>query len=133
MVEQKTKSKTSRILITIGSILLVIMAMFHGSGFFYVSDLMNESNAEGFLKEIVPVLFAHPSIHLIGLGALGIVTLYLKYEAKKVLFLLTILVVIDAVLAFNVGGLIPGCILTIPVVCFLIAGFNINQNSVSSK
>ncbi|MEP0264639.1 hypothetical protein [Dokdonia sp.] len=113
--------------------LLVIMAIFHGSGFFYVSDLINESNAEGFLKEIVPVLFAHPSIHLIGLAALGITTLYLKYEAKKIIFLLTILVTIDTILAFSIGGLIPGCILTIPVVCFLIAGFNMNQNSASSK
>ena len=83
MVKQKTKSKTSRILILIGSILLFIMAIFHGSGLFYVSDLMNESNAEVFLKEIIPVLFAHPSIHLIGLTALGITTLYLKYDSKK--------------------------------------------------
>ncbi|WP_350293988.1 hypothetical protein [uncultured Croceitalea sp.] len=131
MDEQKTKSKTSRILILIGSILLFIMAFFHGSGFFYVSDLINESNAEGLLKEIVPVLFAHPSIHLMGLSALGILSLYLKYEAKKVLLLLTVLVIIDAILAFAVGGLIPGLILSIPVVCFLMARFNISQNSSS--
>jgi len=132
MAEQQTKSKTSRLLIVIGSILLAIMALFHGSGFFYVRDLINESNAEGFLKEIVPILFAHPSIHLFGLSALGIVTLYLKYDATKILFLLTILVIIDTILAFTIGGLIPGLILTVPAVCFSIAGFNMNQNSASS-
>ncbi len=125
MVEQKTK--TSKILILIGSILLIIMAIFHGSGYFFVSDSIKESNADGFLKEIVPVLFAHPSIHLFGLSALGILTLYLKYEAKKILLLLTVLVIIDAILAFSIGGLIPGLLLTIPVVCFSIAGFNINK------
>lgn len=129
MVDQKTKSKTTRILILIGSILLVIMATFHASGFFYVSDSINKLNAEGFLKEIVPVLFAHPSIHLIGLAALGVLTLYLKYEAKKILLLLTIMVIIDTILAFNIGGLIPGLILTLPFICFSIAVFNMNQNS----
>lgn len=108
------------------------MAMFHGSGYFYITDLINESNANGFLKEIVPVLFAHPSIHLIGLAALGFISLYLKYETKKILFLLTILVLADTILAFIVGGLIPGFILAIPAACFSIAQFNIHQNFASS-
>ena len=132
MVEQKTKSKTDKVLISIGSVLLILMALFHGSGFFFVSDLMNESNADGFLKEIVPVLFAHPSIHLLGLSALGLVTLYLRYEAKKILLLLTILVLADAILAFAIGGLIPGILLTIPVLCFAIAAIKINRNLASS-
>ena len=132
MVKQNIISKTSRILIITGSILLFIMAMFHGSGIFYVNDLINESNAEGFLKEIVPVLFAHPSIHLFGLAALGIMSLYLKLEARKILFLLTILVLKDTTLAFIVGGLIPDFILTAPIVCFSIARFKINQNSINN-
>ena len=104
------------------------MALFHGNGFFFVNDLINESDADGFLKEIVPVLFAHPSIHLLGLSALGLVTLYLHYEAKKILLSLTILVLIDAILAFTIGGLLPGALLTVPVLCFVIAVIRINRN-----
>jgi len=133
MAGQKTKSKTSKILIIIGSILLTVMGIFHGSCIFYVSELMNDSNAEEFLKEIMPVLFAHPSIHLIGLAALGILTLYLKYEAKKILFLLTILIIIDTILAFTVGGLIPGFILSVPAVCFSIAAFSIPISLANSQ
>ncbi|MDC8004846.1 hypothetical protein POV27_12360 [Aureisphaera galaxeae] len=127
MVDQNTKAKTSKILILIGSILLAVMAVFHGSGFFYVSDLIDNSNADGLLKEIVPVLFAHPSIHLIGLAALGIFTLFLTYDARKILYLLTALVLIDTILAFMVGGPIPGSILSVPVLCFAIAGYKIKN------
>ena len=132
MTEFIKKSKTSKVLILVGSILLVVMAIFHGSGIFYVSDLINKSNTDEFLKEIVPVLFAHPSIHLIGLSALGFVSLYLKQDAKKVLYLLTVLVLIDTILAFLIGGLIPGIILTVPVLCFSIAAYTTYPSAASS-
>ena len=132
MSESNKKSRTSKILILVGSILLVVMAIFHGSGIFYVSDLVNKSNTDEFLREIIPVLFAHPSIHLIGLSALGFVSLYLKQDAKKILYLLTILVLIDTVLAFLIGGPIPGIILTVPVLCFSFATFITYPNAASS-
>lgn len=128
MVERKTKSKKSRVLILIGSILLTIMAVFHGSGFVYVSDAISKSNSEDFLKEIVPVLFAHPSIHLIGLASFGFLTLFLQYDAKKILFLLSAFVFIDGILAFYLGGIIPGALLSASALCFSIAGFKIDQN-----
>jgi len=117
------KSKTVKILSISGSSLLLIMALLHGSGLVYVSSAIAESNAEDFLKDIVPVLFAHPSIHLIGLAAFGILTLFLSHEGKKVLWLLAVPVIIDAALAFYLGGIVPGILLTIAALCFFCAGF----------
>ena len=125
MVKVKTKSKKSRVLILIGSLLLVIMAIFHGSGFFYVSKAINESNSEEFLKEIVPVLFAHPSIHLIGLSSFGFLTLFLQHDAKKLLLLLSLIVLMDGILAFYLGGMLPGALLSVSAICFFITRFKI--------
>ncbi len=98
------------------------MGVFHGSGFFYVSESIQESNAEGFLKDIVPALFAHPSIHLIGLAAFGILTLFLKHDLRKVTWLLAVLIVLDALLGFYLGGMIPGLLLLVAAICFVVAG-----------
>ncbi len=127
MVGAKTKSGLPKILCLIGSIFLLVMAIFHGSGFNYVSSAISETNAEEFLKEIVPVLFAHPSIHLIGLAAFGILSLFLKQEATKILMLLSFIVLTDAFLAFYLGGILPGILLMIPTFSFAIAGFYLKQ------
>lgn len=100
------------------------MALFHGSGYFFVSDAIVTSNAAGFLKDIVPALFAHPSIHLLGLAAFGFMALTLTIDAKKVLTLISILVVIDALFAFYLGSLLAGCLLLIPSISFIIARKN---------
>ncbi len=123
MTDTKNKAKTSKIFRIVGSSLLLIMAVFHGSGFSYVSKSIATSNVEGFLKEIVPALFAHPTIHLIGLAAFGILTLYLKQEIKKVVLLLSLLIVTDALLAFYLGGIIPDLLLTVAALCFVITGW----------
>ncbi len=123
MVVAITKSKVPKVLCLIGSIFLLVMAIFHGSGFNYVRSTINESNAEEFLKEIVPVLFAHPSIHLIGLAAFGMLCLFLKQEAAKILMLLSFIVLTDAFLAFYLGGILPGVLLMIPTFSFAIGSF----------
>lgn len=99
------------------------MAIFHGSGFSYINETIMKSNADGFLKEIVPVLFAHPSIHLIGLAAFGILALFLERETKKVLTLLSLIVFVDALLAFYLGGTLPGMLLVVATLCFLVASY----------
>jgi hypothetical protein len=121
MESQKKTSKVFKVLCIVGSSLLLVMAIFHGSGFFYVKELITQSNAEGFLKDIVPVLFAHPSIHLIGLAAFGILALSLGKEAKKVLWLLSLFIIVDALLAFYLGGILPGFLLIAPALCFIMA------------
>ncbi|WP_109300292.1 hypothetical protein [Aquimarina sp. AU474] len=135
MTEIKKKPKTSVVLCAIGSALLLIMALFHGSGFVYVSEAIKNSNAEEFLKEIVPVLFAHPSIHLISLTTFGILTIFLNYDYKKVSITLSSIIIIDAVLAFYLGGIIPGILLTIAATCFILVSLDLikKKENVSKK
>ncbi len=116
-------TKTSKYLTIFGSLLLLIMALFHGSGLLYVKGLMEESNAAHFLKEIVPVLFAHPSIHLLGLAAFGILSLTLKADHNKILATIVVLVLIDSLLAFYLGGVIPGLLLLAAGLSFSLAAW----------
>ncbi|TMM57357.1 hypothetical protein FEE95_12800 [Maribacter algarum] len=122
MTDVKGISKTSKLFCIIGSSFLLIMGLFHGSGFFYVSETIEKSNAEGFLKDIVPALFAHPSIHLIGLAAFGILALFLKQDLRKVTWLLAVLIALDAALGFYLGGMIPGILLLLAAICFVVSG-----------
>ncbi len=116
-------ANTSKWLCITGVVLLFVMAGFHGSGLGYVSRTIESTNAPDFIKLIFPPLFAHPSIHLVGLAAFGILALYLNQEAKKVLVLLSVLVLADGLLAFYLGGVLPGILLSIAAVSFVIAGW----------
>ena len=115
-------SKNSKVATIVDSVLLIVMALFHGGGMNYVSDLMQQSDTESFLKEMIPVLFAHPSIYLLGLSMLGIVTLNMGQEIRKVLFAIAALIVVDALIAFNLSAIIPGALLLVAAFCFLIGG-----------
>ncbi len=106
-----------------GSAFLLIMGAFHGSGIYFVSEAIDQSNAEEFLKDIVPVLFAHPSIHLIGLAALGVLALFLKHEMRKLTWALAALVILDALLGFYLGGAIPGILLSVAALCYVVSGY----------
>ncbi len=109
----------------VGSILLIMMAVFHGSGYSYVASAIGESDAENFLKQIVPVLFAHPSIHLIELAAFGILAMFLGPAASKVLTLLAALIMVDGALAFYLGGILPGILLFGAALSFIVASVKI--------
>lgn len=122
MTSSKENSKKTKILICIGCVFLIFMAFFHGSGIFYITDLIQQSNTESFLKEIIPVLFAHPSIHLLGLAVLWIVTLYMGRDAIKTMFTFAVLVCIDALIAFYLGAIIPGILLLVPATSFVFGG-----------
>ncbi len=128
-MDKKSLSRTAKIFCVAGSVLLLFMAAFHGSGISYVSDIMSKSNAEPFLKEIMPALFAHPSIHLIGLAAFGILAVFMTQDAPKVLVLLAIAVAADAALAFYLGGVIPGVLLMAAALCFGLAGGGLSRSS----
>ncbi|MEM9001511.1 MAG: hypothetical protein AAGB24_14710 [Bacteroidota bacterium] len=114
--------KQSRVFCAVGIALLFFMALFHGSGLFFVNDVIMKSNTEGFLKAIFPVLFIHPSIHLIGLSIFGILAIHLREKAQTILIAIAILVVADALAAFYLGAFAPGILLTIAAICFLIPG-----------
>jgi hypothetical protein len=117
-----TTSKISRAFTITGCTLLLIMAFLHGSGIVYVNNLMQESNAEDFLKEIFPVLFANPSIQLFGLAILGILTLFMKHEKQKILGFIFAFVCVDAGLAFYLSATIPGILLLFAALTFGFAG-----------
>lgn len=112
-------TKIAKILCYIGSGLLLLMGLFHGSGLSYFSGLIKESDANDLLKEVVPVLFAHPSIHLLGLAALGILVTTMQQVFNKLLIFLVIMIGIDAGLGFYVGGPIPGIALSTAAAFFL--------------
>ena len=119
---KKNKQKNLfKVFCILGSSLLIIMALFHGSGFFYISESIETSNAEGFLKDIVPLLFVHPSLHLIALASLGFLTLVLTSDAGKVLRTLSIIVIVDALLAFYLGAWLPGVLLTLSTLFYALA------------
>nr|WP_299344593.1 hypothetical protein [Allomuricauda sp.] len=112
--------KHSKVLIIIGSIFLLIMAIFHGSGIAYVTELMNESDAKSFLKEIFPIVFANVSLHLIALSILGFITLGNIDSMKKVLLIISVFVAIDSLLAFYLRAWFPGLFLMLTASCFLL-------------
>ncbi len=116
------KIKITKISIIVGCSLLILMALFHGSGITYITNLIQQSNVEHFIKEIFPVLFTHPSIQLLGLAALGTLTLFMKYEAKKIQFFIAIMVLIDSVSAFYLGAMIPGFLLIFASFTFVLGG-----------
>ena len=113
-----SNSNITRALTVIGCFLIFVMACFHGSGIHYISDLVVDSNAESFVKKIFPVLFAHPSIQLFGLAALGVLTLYMKFESQKILSFIAIMILIDSFLAFYLGATLPGLLLLLITVVF---------------
>ena len=117
-----TISKIAKIATIIGCTLLLIMAVFHWSGIDYVNNLIQQSNAEPFIKDIFPVLFAHPTIQLLGLSGLGILTLFMKDDGKKILFFISVLVLIDSFLAFYLDAAIPGILLIFTSFVFALGG-----------
>ncbi|MEM9649374.1 MAG: hypothetical protein AAF969_12915 [Bacteroidota bacterium] len=116
------QSKITKVSTIAGSILLILMALFHGSGIGYVGDLMQKSNAEPLLKEIFPVLFILPSVQLLGLAGLGLLTFSMKHEIRKLLFSIAVLVLIDSILGFYLGAIIPGGLLLFSSFTFMLGG-----------
>lgn len=113
---------TRKALALLGIFLLLGMAGLHGSGFFLVKGAIEESNASGFIKSIVPVLFAHPSIHLLGMAAFGILGWFQPVVAKPIWGVLAGIVLADALLAFILGGWLAGGLLAAAAGCFIVAG-----------
>lgn len=114
-------TRSQKVLCAVGSVLLLLMAAFHGSGYGFVSDAIAESNASAFLKDVVPAVFMHVSIHLVGLSAFGFLAVFLKHNARGMVALLAIVVMADAALAFHMGGPVPAALLTSAALCFAVA------------
>ena len=120
-------SKIDKTLCYIGSALLLVMGIFHGSGTLWISGKVAESNAEEFLKDVFPILFAHVSMHLIGLAILGVLLTFFGKSAWSILVLLSLLVLADAGLAFSLGALPPGMLLLAASTCFAISAVRLKR------
>lgn len=102
--------------------LLLFMGAFHLSGTTYIIGLMQESNAKDFLKSIFGVLFVHPSLHLIMLTVLAIITRSLKGQTWKIYYFIGGCVLVDGIVAFYLGAILPGILLLLPAIAFLYIG-----------
>ncbi len=118
-----SNSRSFNFFVILGCLLLTLMAAFHGSGIQFVNTEVTKSNIADFIKEIFPVLFVHPSIHLLGLAAFGVLTLRMKDSRKGVLVMIASLVVISSLAAFYLSAIIPGILLLTAATCFLMAKY----------
>jgi len=115
--------RKSKILCLIGSSILFIIAVFHGSGFNYVNSLVLSSDVPDFIKEVFPVLFILPSLQLLGLATFGFIAPYLKDTVHKILIPLSIFILADAALAIYLDALIPALVLALSACLFVLSIF----------
>lgn len=125
-------NKTTSTLCTAASILLLIIGLFHGSGIIYISGMVQKSDVSNLVKNVFPVLFISPSVQLLGLGVIALFTVN-KHANYKILFTLSILVLINSIFAFWLNAVIPGLILLTPSLIYFIAAWSsMNQNEKST-
>lgn len=115
-------TRAARILCVVGCILLLVTAIFHGTGYSGVSDAISASNASAFLKRAVPGLWAHFSIHLAVLAAFGVLVSFSAHGARSLVALLALAVAADAALVFSLAGFFAGvALLVAAALCFALA------------
>ena len=123
MLGAKDMTRAAKVLCVVGCILLLVTAIFHGTGHSEVSDSIASSSASAFLKLAVPGLWLHFSIHLVALAAFGILaSFFLAQGARALVALLALVVVADAVLVFSMAGFFAGvALLVAAALCFALA------------
>lgn len=110
------------LLSVIGSILLLVTAVLHGSGYTQVSAAISQSNTSAFLKHVVPSLWAHFSIHLTILAVFGLVLASSRHRSRTLTALLALAAAVDAAWAFSLAGFFVGFALpAASALCFAIA------------
>ena len=122
-------SKLSKFFCIVGSVLLLIMGLFHGSGLNWISGEISKSNAEPFLKEVFPVLFAHVSIHLLGMAILGLSLIWFHKAARVVSIFIAAMVMANVVFAFYLGASPPGVLLLCAAICFVLVAVTYSERS----
>lgn len=124
-------SKLDKRLCIVGSLLLLAMGLFHGSGLNWVTSELAESSAKPFLKDVFPVLFIHVSIQLIGLASLGAAVAFFRGSFRIVAIYIAIMVGLNTALAFWLGAYPPGVLLACAAACFGIVGIRAKESSSS--
>lgn len=122
--------KVSKILGLIASSILLLIGILHGSGIDFINNLVQSSNVSAIVKRIFPVLYILPSIQLIGFAVFGIIATYMIKQANKIFIALSILILMDSLLAFYLHAIAAGLILIIPACLFIYLAYRdheINQ------
>lgn len=104
----------------IASAFLFTMGILHLSGINYFKDLVLSSDLSPMIKDVFPVLFALPSLQLIGFSIVGAMEIFSRGDSSKVFRLLSLLVFLDAIVAVYLGVWLPAILLFIPAGLFLI-------------
>ncbi len=122
-------SRAVKILCVIGSLLLLVTAVFHATGYSEVSEAISGSDASAFLKRAVPGLWVHFSIHLIVLAAFGVVVSFSAHRARSLMALLALAVAGDAAFVFALASFFTGVALLIATaLCFGVAALAPNNS-----
>jgi hypothetical protein len=121
-------TKSIKMLCSVASISLLLVGLFHGSGIEYINGLVQASDLSQFVKKVFPVLYISPSVQLLGLGIIGLLVMN-NHTNYKILFTLSILVLVNSVFAFWLSAVIPGFILLVPSSIYFVAAWSgKNQN-----
>lgn len=121
-------SKLSTWLCIVGSILLLIMGLFHLSGLNWISGEIAASDAKPFLKDVFPALFVHVSIQLIGLAALGCSLIFCRSGVRVIAVFIATMVAANTALALWLGAYPPSVLLACAAICFGVVAMGSAEN-----
>ncbi len=114
--------RVSKPLCVIGCVLLLVTAVFHGTGYSAVTDAVFKSNHPAMLKAALPGMWLHFSIHLVVLSALALFASFSARGSRGLLLLISVAVATDTILVWYYVGFFAGvALLVAAAVCFALA------------
>lgn len=116
-------SRSVVILTITGSAMLLAMATLHASGYSYIIESLLQSDVPDILKDILPTLFLYPSVVMVALAIFALSALRKKEAAAFIFAAISVVLLINTVLGFVLGGLIPGGVLLCAAGLFVAASF----------
>jgi hypothetical protein len=121
--------KVGRWLIVAGSVVLLLSALFHGSGYAKVTGAVAKSDAAPQLVAAFKALWLMFSFHLVVLSAVFVVASRTA-KAKRLVLLCTLIPASDTILLFHFAGVFIGTIaLAVATLLFLAGGFLLPQGA----
>ncbi|MEL7023553.1 MAG: hypothetical protein AAGL69_07360 [Pseudomonadota bacterium] len=106
-----------------GSLMLLATAALHASGYSWIAESIQESDLSDFLKSILPSLFLYPSILMIVLAVAATLALRWPAVATGVWGVVCVIVALNSLLGFILGGPVPGLVLLVAAGLFGFAAY----------
>ena len=113
----------------IGNLLLVALAVLHGSGFETFTAEFEASNASPMLKLMFPVLYGIPSLFLLTMAAFGGLALAAPDFRRPLCLVLAPSVFLCGALGLLVNQWVPLVVMGIGSACFLGAALTVRRPS----